>query len=170
MEDPVNGISYHESVDSNSPEAKAYVDSLRNKVSSRQSSGLAVTIDGLPTSESQGASKSAARLIGIAGFAYTGAFSAGSGGFLTLNWGWLFFGVSTGTGIHDSTPSGVVNASIYHQSVLGGAWTAGASYGPITLATGQRNLSDYRFGFWNYMARWDIVTSALVIFGTTISP
>lgn len=173
IDDPANGISYHDVFDENSPEAKAYVASLKNKTppdpSSLKKANLEVAFEGLPPSKSLEASDSAARLTGLAGFNYVGGFSAGSGGGLLLHWGWLFFGVSTGTGIHDSTPSGVVNTSIIHQSVTGGSWYAGASYSPITLASGEIILSDYQFGFWNYEATWNVVTAAYVLFGTTIS-
>jgi hypothetical protein len=172
IEDPENGISYHESIDPNDSSVVKYRDSIKYTIPpdypSHKRSCIAFKISGIQDKIEKNNNNNVSRIIGLVGFDNANMFSSGSGGYFTMNWGWLFWGLSTGTGIYNSTPNGVVSTSIKHQAVWGGSWVTGAKASKINIDDGQITLYDDPWGWWNYLARWDVVTAGTVIFGFSI--
>jgi hypothetical protein len=173
IEDPQKGISYHDSLNVSDPSVQEYLHSLQQKKPSdsipHKRSDILVIINGISTPSTQQNRPTQTSARGISGYSTTGSFSCGAGGWYSLNWGWLFFGLRVGTALDTSTPKGKVSCYLYHQPV----WLGDLIKGPgiDRILTSQLDFVDYIPGWWNYYVRWVVSSTSvncLVLYGYAI--
>lgn len=158
--DPSNGIDYEETADE--LEVQSYYASLKDTtpsdVDTHEPQEIAVQITGLPGFSTSSSS--------VARGSVSNSFKSSAGGWAQMSYGWLFFGITTTTFIHSSTPSGDVTASIWYTPCWGGTYTSACSKN-VVYSSGLVSLNSYLFGWWNYKAQWNWNTDATI--ETTIS-
>jgi hypothetical protein len=102
----------------------------------------------------------------VYGYSDVNDFTCGAGATLIFYQGWCFGNTSAGTVIHDSTPAGKVDCTLYADELRGGStYSRVAENLDIVLADGQVDTVGYRFGWWNWRVRWHWDTGAMILAG-----
>jgi len=153
VNDPFFGLDNE--IDMNDPEIIAYIKKMESGPNPDLSTAgmhhitlsIEPSVSGLPRGTT------------IHGFKDTSSLSRTAGTTVSYRHGFAFLWPQAGTVIHDATPGGIVDCTLYTKPLWGGDWSKNKKSNNIDIDDGQVNTGGFAIGWYN----WE--TDAMILIG-----